>query len=383
MTEQKDTAQAVRNCIDDISLRLNDYLDLLAAVVDIDSGEDLPAGILAVEQRIAGALNGEQTRFLWKETDNKISHFKATIPGGPGQVVLLGHADTVFKKGTSKERPFSIQGARAFGPGVIDMKGGLVLALATVNWLIENKLSFPTIELLVVGDEETRTTPPPFIKELEKASACFVLECGRPGGGFVVSRKGGVWATVSCTGFPAHAGTEPDKGKNAILALCREVQRISSLDSLSDDLTVGTGTIAGGTAVNVVPEYAEARIDIRSADDMAIADMIRRIGEFEDHEGISLNLVCDLRWPAMTRGRNESLITLYEKVAEDAGAAVFSVSTGGMSDGNWFANMGIPTLDGLGPIGGLDHGPDEYMEISSFAVRAGLLAGMLMVLESP
>ena len=375
-------ADATKECITDVGARLDDYLGLIAGLVNFDSGEDYPEGILAVEQKLAAQLPGTDTCVSWQKTGEAIGHFKATIPGGPDRIVLLGHADTVFGKGTAAKRPFSLADDRAFGPGVVDMKGGLVLALAALNWLVENNLPRPTIEFLVVGDEETRTSPPPFIEALKTASACLVLECGRPGGGFVVSRKGGVWARVSAAGFPSHAGTEPEKGKNAILALCREIQRITALDRPSDELTMVVGMISGGTAVNVVPERAEARIDIRSAHEEALKEILERIAKFDPQEGISLALNTDLNWPAMARGDNEKLIAIYNKVAGDVGATVFPVSTGGMSDGNWFASAGVPTLDGLGPIGGLDHGPDEYMEVSSFAVRAGLLAGTLVAMAN-
>jgi glutamate carboxypeptidase len=365
----------------DVKRRLDDYTGLIAELVNLDSGEDQPDGIYAVQQQLVGHLSGEGMRVIWEKTSNGISHFRATIPGNRKRVVLLGHADTVFEMGTATKRPFNLEGENAYGPGVVDMKGGLVLALAAVNWLVENNISCPTVEFVVVGDEETRTAPPPFIDDLTESSACLVLECGRPGGGFVVSRKGGLWITVAATGYSSHAGTEPEKGRNAILALCREVLRISELAHPSDDMTMVVGMISGGTAVNVVPEKAGVRFDIRSADEDALEEIIERISDFERHEGVSLAFNADLRWPAMQRGDNEALINIYETVGTDVGGKVFPVSTGGMSDGNWFSHKGVPTIDGLGPIGGLDHGPDEYMELASFAERAGLLAGTIMALS--
>ena len=382
MELEKHIADMVPACIADVDKHLDDYKDLMSELVNIDSGEDAPDGILAVEQKLAQQMPNPKTRVVWQKTGDTISHFKATIPGGLNRIVLLGHADTVFKRGTATKRPFSIKNQRAFGPGVADMKGGLVLGLAAIKWLDKNNVSCPTIEFVVVGDEETRTSPPPFMEDLKTATACCVLECGRPGGGFVVSRKGGVWAKVFAEGFPAHAGTEPEKGKSAILALCREILRIDAVDRLSDDLTLVVGIISGGTAVNVVPERAEVHIDIRSANQKAIQDMVRCISEFETYEGVSMGLVTDKRWPSMARGDNEKLIAVYTRVAGIIGAKVHPVSTGGMSDGNWLADAGVPTIDGLGPIGGLDHGPEEYMEISTWAERAGLLAGTLAAMAN-
>ncbi|CAB1085633.1 Acetylornithine deacetylase/Succinyl-diaminopimelate desuccinylase and related deacylases [Olavius algarvensis Delta 1 endosymbiont] len=360
---------------------LDDYLEIIETMVNIDSGADDPAGILAVQEFLAQALEDVGTRIQWRRTDD-ITHFKAGLTGDGGPVVLLGHADTVFNKGTTRRRPFKLKGPRAFGPGVVDMKGGLATALAAVKCLVEKDIARPAIEFIVVGDEEERTSPPPFLDQLADAAACLVLECGRPGGGYVVSRKGGLWAEVEAAGNSAHAGVNPEIGSNAILVLCRELLRIAEFNGAREGLTVVPGQFTGGTATNVVPDRAVAHIDIRSPSESDLDWLIRRIGRFNGSPDSNLTLAAQRRWPPMDADCGRSVAEIYQQIADAMNIAVHPVSTGGMSDGNWFSQANIPTIDGMGPIGGLDHGPDEYMEVNSIPDRAGLLAGTIVALRN-
>ncbi len=170
--------EAVRETVAE---RLDEHLELIQALVNIDTGSDNPAGILAVQDKIAQAFAGTNHRVEWRQSDN-VGHLRVNMPGLSGRVVLLGHADTVFDLGTVATRPYRTRDRIAYGPGVVDMKGGLVLALAALRWLLDNRIPCPTIDFVVVGDEETRTSPPPFMDRFHAADACLVLECGRPGG---------------------------------------------------------------------------------------------------------------------------------------------------------------------------------------------------------
>ena len=361
--------------------KLSDHLKIIETMVNIDSGADYPKGILAVQEFLATILEDVGFKTQWLRIDG-ISHFRSRLVGDSARVVLLGHADTVFKRGTVRRRPFKIHEQTAYGPGVVDMKGGLATALAAVRSLVEKDIACPTIEFIVVGDEETRTSPPPFLDQVSDARACLVLECGRPGGGYVVSRKGGLWAEIEASGHSAHAGVNPEKGGNAIVVLCRELLRIADLDGTRDGLTVVPGKFAGGTAINVVPDKAETHIDIRSPSETDLDWIIRQIGRFDRYQNSSLRLRSHRRWPPMTADRGSPVADVYQRIAEAMHIAVHPVSTGGMSDGNWFCQVDIPTIDGLGPIGGLDHGPDEYLAVNSIPDRAGLLAGTIVALKN-
>ena len=360
--------------------KLSEYLEIIATMVNIDSGADDPKGILAVQEFLAASLEDIGFKIQWLQVGG-ISHFKSRLVGNNTRVILLGHADTVFEKGTARQRPFEIHGQTAYGPGVEDMKGGLATAVAAVRFLAENDIPCPTIEFIVVGDEETRTAPPPFLDEVSDARACLVLECGRPGGGYVISRKGGLWAEVEAIGHSAHAGVNPKKGSNAIVVLCRELLRIADLDGARAGLTVVPTKFAGGTATNVVPDKAEIHIDIRSQSETDLDWIIHEIGRFDRYQNSSLALRSHRRWPPMTTGCGSPLADIYQRIADAMHVAVHPVSTGGMSDGNWFSQHNIPTIDGLGPIGDLDHGPGEYLEVNSIPDRAGLLAGTIVALR--
>ncbi len=158
--------------------------------------------------------------------------------------------------------------------------------------------------------------------------------------------------------------------------------RVSELDGTLKDLTLMVGKVNGGSAINVVPEEAEAFFDIRSPYETDLDGIVTELNRFGKHPGIRFNLQTDMKWPAMRSDQAKPLAEIYRDLAETVGIPFHTVSTGGMSDGNWFSQIGVPTIDGLGPIGGLDHGPDEYMEIDSIPDRAGLLAGTIVGIGS-
>lgn len=372
----KSTVDAVRAAV---AAGLDGYLDLLEAMVNVDSAADRPDGVATVLRLFGGRLAPLGAELSWAATGG-IAHLHARLPGGRHRAVLLGHADTVFPQGSVP--PYRTADGIAYGPGVADMKGGLVVALAAAEQLVAQGLPRPTLDVVVVGDEETRTTPPPFLETMRAADACLVLECGRPGGGFVTARKTGLWARISADGRAAHSGTEPERGSNALLALCREVVRVAALDGARPGLSVSLGTLTGGTAVNAVPERAAATFDIRSPEPGDLSWAVDEIRRFGDHPGVRLRVDGDQAWPAMrATPATRALARTYQRLAEAAGIPAYAVSTGGMSDGCWASAEGVPTLDGLGPIGGSDHGPDEYLETASIPERAALLAAVLSVLE--
>lgn len=360
----------------DLADRHRDFLALMADMVSIDSGPDAPDGVRQVNTVIADRL-ADIARIEWADTDG-VTHLRATIPGSAGRATILGHSDTVFLRGVAAERPLRVTDGLCFGPGVADMKGALAMATLTMEAL-HRMGGHPTIELIVVGDEETRTIVPPWIHDMAGTDACFVLECGRPGGGYIVRRKAGSWVRLVSVGASAHAGVKPEAGHSAIVALCRAVVAISELNLWRGDVTVSVGTIQGGTAPNVVAESATALLDIRATDSQDLAGTAEAVQTLANAHGLEF---VDLgSWPPMDSTGSEIAVR-YEELAERAGHPVEPQGTGGMSDGCWVAAAGVPTIDGLGPEGGDDHSPNEFLDLATVAPRAGLLAGSIMATNS-
>ena len=218
-------------------------------------------------------------------------------------------------------------------------------------------------------DEEIRSEPIATQARLAGFDAVLCMECGRPGGAVVAARKGGRWLDVVARGRSAHAGSEPEHGRNAVLALARELPRIAALDGAREGLTLHVTRMHGGDVLNSIPGEARATIDMRGwheADlDWAEAQLLR----VDPHRGVTFTTASSA-WSPRRSSAPPAVAALAAQAAalgDALGSAVPETSTGGVSDGCWTAGAGLPTLDGLGPVGALDHSPDEYIEIASLA----------------
>jgi glutamate carboxypeptidase len=260
--------------------KLDAYLDDLRTLVSIDSGSYDKAGVDAVnawlEKRLT-KLDFTVERHPQAEFGDDLL---ATLRGkGQGRILLLGHTDTVFPTGTATERPMTIQDDRILGPGTCDMKAGLLTGIYALEALREIGFEdYKSISYLCVSDEEIggeRHSIPLIRSKARRADAVLTLEAARENGDIVSARKGVCWYIVEALGKSAHAGVEPEKGCNAIVALAHQVIALDRLSGLKPGMTINTGCIEGGTAPNVVPEYAKIRVDLRifSKDD---------VREFED-----------------------------------------------------------------------------------------------------
>jgi glutamate carboxypeptidase len=372
--------------------KLDAYLDDLRALVNIDSGSYDKAGVDAVnawlEERLTKLGFTVERHPQAKFGDNLL----ATLRGeGQGRILLLGHTDTVFPTGTAAERPMTIQGDKILGPGTCDMKAGLLTGIYALEALREIGFDdYKSISYLCVSDEEIggeRHSIPLIRSEARKADVVLTLEAARENGDIVSARKGVCWYIVEAFGKSAHAGVEPEKGRNAIVALAHQTIALDKLNGLKPGMTVNTGYIEGGSAPNIVPDYAKIRVDVRafSRDDMR---------EFEDafREQLAKTAIPGVQvafkteegsyCPPMERTPAVAeLEKLAQKAALELGFEVKGASTGGASDASLAAAEGTPALDGLGPIGGLDHSPDEYIELSSIVPRTALLAKLIMAIS--
>ncbi len=364
--------------------------ELDAVVADIESwvNTDTPGGDVNALDRFAAELaHTVESYGMHPElvpAGERGLYLHAVLEGeGDARVALLAHHDTVFTHGTAQERPFRRDEARCYGPGVADMKGGLAVAVHTARLLARGPRPFARLELVSVPDEESRPTAPETLDRLEGFDAVLCLECGRPNGEVVSARKGAKWFRVEAHGHAAHAGVEPDVGRNAIHALAHEAMRLLGLHHARVGLTLQLTSIVGGEGLNTVASRASLTGDVRAITGADLEWAIAEVGAFGEHDGIRFSLD-DLGGPPAFE-RTPAVAMLAEGailLGADIGHAFGDALTGGVSDGSWTAHHGIPTLDGLGPVGGLDHGPNEYIETATIATRCGIVAGLVAALDA-
>jgi glutamate carboxypeptidase len=355
----------------------------LAAWVDHDS----PSGERDLLDRLAERIAETLTRYgaacRLTATDAG-AYLHATITGsGTRRVALLCHHDTVFARDTTRTSPFRIDQDYARGPGVADMKGGIVVASHAMRLLADHaQAQIGELELISVPDEEIRTTPFRETQRLAAFDAVLCLECGRPGNGIVTARKGGHWLRIDAHGVAAHAGVAGARGRSALLAACREALRLADLDAARAGLTVHVTTLQAGESVNSVASRATLNVDVRAwqPDDLAWA--VAEAGKFTAHDGVVWTVDASDQVPPLQRtAAVASLAAAAQTISRALGSALVEVETGGVSDACWAAAAGAATLDGLGPIGDDDHGPNEWIEIASLADRTGLLAGLVTAIN--
>jgi glutamate carboxypeptidase len=215
----------------------------------------------------------------------------------------------------------------------------------------------------------------------------LVLEAARANGDIVSARKGNAWYTLTAQGRSAHAGVEPEKGRNAILEIAHQALQFSRLNGWREGITINVGVISGGTLPNVVPDFAQVRFDVRflrSEDLIATEARWRELMQQHLIPGVELTLQAesDRKEPMVPTPASLRLAERAQEIAADLGFPLRHMLTGGASDGSYPSTLGIPALDGLGPIGGLDHSPREYLVASSVAPRTALLAGLIATVGS-
>jgi glutamate carboxypeptidase len=372
-------AREVRDhAADDLDLALADLRDWVALDTPSDDLERLDALARVIAQRMRAY--GADVELEEGPTG---LYLHATLVGtGHARVALLCHHDTVFPTGTAERWPFSIAEDVAHGPGVADMKGGLVVAAHALRLLSRYPGCFGRLELISVPDEELRDGPFRNIDRLDGFDAVLCMECGRPGNGVVTARKGGQWVGIDVEGRSAHAGVAADRGHSALLAVCREALRIAELEEGRRGLSVTATLLRAGEVLNSVPSTASLRLDVRAWSGADLDWAVAEIGRFGVYPGVVFRMDPGNRVPAFegleATGR---LLEAAVSAGKALGTPVVSVSTGGVSDASWTAAMGIPTLDGLGPIGEDDHSPSERIVVSSIPERIALVTGVIASVE--
>ncbi|MEP6638117.1 MAG: M20 family metallopeptidase [Chloroflexota bacterium] len=373
-----------------ISADLPAYLADLEHLVNIDCGSYTPDGVNEVGRWVGAFFRelGAEVEVRPDAAGRLGDTIVATFDGRPGapRALLIGHMDTVFDPGTVAERPFRIEDGVAYGPGVTDMKSGLLAGLYALKSIIAERGGLPFERLVFVAnpDEEIGSpTSSPHIQAIAAASdVALVLECARANGDIVSARKGILDLRIIVHGRAAHAGVEPEKGRSAILEASRIVRELHDLNGRWSGVTVNVGLIAGGTRPNVVAERCVLEVDIRATTREGLVEAeseIARIAEATELLDVTVDFEPMARWWPMEKlERSGRLVEHAQAVAEALGFSVADASTGGASDANTTAGMGVASLDGLGPIGGNDHAPAEYLDVASVVPRTTLVAGLLL-----
>ncbi|MEZ5288384.1 MAG: M20 family metallopeptidase [Vicinamibacterales bacterium] len=357
-------------------------LELIETLTAIESPTDDKAAVDRCGHTLAARLEDIGATVSRVESSTAGDHLVARVGTGARQILLLGHFDTVWPIGQLARMPLRREDGRLHGPGVFDMKAGISLAmLATRALLAVAPPEDVAIAMLWTTDEETGSHTSRALIETEAAhsDAVLVLEPSLAHGALKTARKGCGQYELIVHGVSAHAGVDPRKGVNAIRELAHQVLAVDAVRDLDRGISVNVGLVAGGSRANVVPDYATATVDVRAAT-MADADEVdrkmralRAMGE-----GARLEVTGGFNRPPMERSAGVvRLFELARAVAGDMGVALEEGATGGGSDGNFTAALGVPTLDGLGAIGDGAHALHEHVELAALVPRAALIAGLL------
>lgn len=372
--------------------RIATYIESLRELCSIECPSGFKPGVDAAcrwVQDWAGRRGWKVDRYPDSEAGDSLAISLRGGAVGGLNVFLAAHLDTVYPIGTAVVRPMAQLDDRLLAPGIADNKSGLLSGLFAMAALEDLGLleCLSTITLFCGADEESdmRTSLPLFAGLAPHYTVALVLEAGRENGDIVQARKTSAHYVLEVEGREAHAGVEPHRGANAILSMAHRIVLLQALNEMRPGVTVNVGVVRGGTMPNVVPGYARADIDVRAvatADLEPVSQAIQTIVDSDDIPYTSASLHGGWKAPPMPcTSEIAGLVTLARACAEELGFELNAASTGGVSYANYLAGLGLPVLDGLGPVGGLDHSPSEFILHSSIVPRTALLA-LLMLRQS-
>jgi glutamate carboxypeptidase len=359
-------------------------LDTIEALVRLESPTTEKAAVDRCGVELAARLKAIGGRVTALPRTERGDHLLAEVGCGASQLLLLGHFDTVWPLGTLDRMPFARVDGKLHGPGVFDMKAGIAIAMLATRALLETGTPLSRrIVMLWTTDEElgSGTSRAAIEDEARRSAAVFVLEPSLPGGAVKTSRKGCGEYHLTVRGVAAHAGVDPAKGASAIRELAHQIAQMYALP-LPAGASINVGTIAGGTRPNVVADVAQAVIDVRASTrpGMDTVDALVRALQARDSR-TTLEISGGFDRPPLER--TDQVARLYERaraVASELALELGEGGTGGGSDGNFTAGVGVPTLDGLGAVGDGAHALHEHVEIDALADRAALVAGLIATL---
>jgi glutamate carboxypeptidase len=333
---------------------------------------------------IAQSMNGRVQYYRSRQTGNHLrAEFRLHSGPAAGQILLLGHLDTVWDLGTIDRMPFRLRRGRAYGPGVFDMKSGIVSGLFALQGLCATRVPVNRkVVFLLTADEEigSPSSRPIIEREARRSDFVLVLEPAHGlKGALKTARKGVGEFEIRVRGRSAHAGIEPEKGASAVVELCRQILRLERLADRRRGITVNAGVISGGSRSNVVPAEAAAKVDVRIARIQDQREMERKFHSLRPYDRRTMLQVAG-RFNRPPLERTAPVAALFERarrLARSLGISLSEASVGGGSDGNFTAALGIPTLDGLGCVGEGAHAAHENIVIQELPRRAALLGRLI------
>ena len=386
MTERPETEAKILTWLDQQRPAMTDLLEQL---VNIDSGSYNKAGVDAVGVALEDWFAAEGI-----PTD-RVPHgefgdcIRAHVSGGEGNrpIILMGHRDTVFPDGTASERPFRVEGDIAYGPGVADMKAGLVMnSFVLAAFKRFGGAPYPLLGLYTSDEEIASPSSRPVIEnEARTARVVFNAEPGRPSGNVVTGRKGASFFKIKVTGKPAHSGGQHELGISAIGELAAKITELHKLTDYDVGTTVNVGIVAGGSAVNMVAPHAMAEVDVRfktmTARD-AVWEKITEILETAYVPGTATEIVESKGFlPLQQSAESKDVFDLYVKCGAEAGLTIAGEFSGGSADSGFTAQVGAPTVCATGPVGANAHTPEEMMRLDTMVPRAKTVALAILRLD--
>ena len=355
-------------------------LDALRELVDLETPSGHNAGIRRALELVRGWADPLLRSPGSLIVASDVPHLLWEATSAP-RTLLLGHVDTVWPLGTVDRRPFRVDGERATGPGVLDMKAGLVIAVEALR----QADAVSSVGLLITGDEEVGSlTSRPLIERVAAAYDAVLLLEPSHAGALKTARKGGAIYQLEITGRAAHAGLAPENGVNALTELARLVMELDRFASPGEGTTVTPTVARAGVTTNTIPDHAVLNVDVRAWSDRELERVdveIRRLSAQTD--GAALQVHGGINRYPMQPDRSHHLVAIAARVARRAGLSpIEEARVGGASDGNFTSRLGVATLDGLGAVGGGAHEDGEWIAIRSLAERARLVAGMIDALAA-
>ncbi|MCW1247280.1 M20/M25/M40 family metallo-hydrolase [Pseudomonas sp. SAICEU22] len=381
-------AQPNQQVLADAEQYKGEALKLLERLVNIDSGSGYVPGLTQVGDIAIDELQKLGATIEKVPNSDGTQHVLATFKGtGKAKILLMAHMDTVFKEGSAAERPFHIKDGRAYGPGVMDDKGGIVAGIYALKVLknLDFK-NYAQITFLLDASEETGSdAATDLIKKTAKAhDVTLNLEPGRPADGLVVWRKGSATALVEVKGKAAHAGVAPELGRNAAMEAAHQILQLGKLGDAEKKTTINFTVLKAGDRTNVIPDQATAKADVRAAvpeefdrieKDLARVSKDKLIADTEVTTSLQRGL------PPMPQTKeSDRLMAMAQGIYGELGRKLTEEGSGGAADASLSAGVGTPTLDGFGIVGGNIHTPEEYAEVESVVPRIYLLSRMIMEL---